>query len=329
MLEAEDLEQIRGRSVGRRRLEADADLGGAQEPAVRLVRVPQNPSTGSHQLPRRQAPGEGALRDSGRDRIRLRERPAPVSGEPPQQAVDLVSVVHETRQHDRGAPGCDPAHTPRFYYALHATRVAAGAQQNREGFSLAAAPLVHWLEDGVVHELRGHLLIANGGLFDPNFRQTVVLVCKSDDEGTLGVVLNRVSEVTVAEAAPVLAQAAEDGAHLFLGGPVQPQSAVILADLEHPDLAELPILGSIGLLSGEVTEDVVAGIRRGRVYAGYAGWGAGQLESEIERGDWIVEPARRDDIFTDDPAHLWNVLLRRKGGTHALLAMMPFDPSTN
>ena len=70
-------------------------------------------------------------------------------------------------------------------------------------------------------------------------------------------------------------------------------------------------------------------IRRARVFAGYAGWSAGQLEAELEEPSWIVEPALREDVFADEPEGLWSGVLRRKGGQFALLATMPPNPSMN
>jgi putative transcriptional regulator len=65
------------------------------------------------------------------------------------------------------------------------------------------------------------------------------------------------------------------------------------------------------------------------VFAGHSGWGPGQLDGELERGDWILEPARYSDAFTSQPDDLWTEVLERKGGSYALVARMPPDPSLN
>ena len=171
--------------------------------------------------------------------------------------------------------------------------------------------------------------MAGPALIDPNFWRTVVLIGEHNEEGALGVILNRPAPVTVSEAAPALTTLVHEGEPVYLGGPVQPESAVVLADVEHPDFAGLIVFGSIGFLMGEVDTDRADGIRRARVFAGYAGWGAGQLEAEMEEGTWIAEPAVAEDVFTDDPEKLWSAVLLRKGGEYALISTMPPDPSLN
>ncbi len=180
-----------------------------------------------------------------------------------------------------------------------------------------------------MESLRGSLLISSGGLYDPNFRHTVVLVGEHNEEGALGVVLNRPLNLTAQEAVPPLAALLEAGEPLFQGGPVQPSSPVLLAELAHPELADVLVFGSIGFLVGEISEDVRSGILRARVYAGYSGWGAGQLEGEMEEGSWILDPAREEDVFTDAPELLWSRVLQRKGPEYHMLSRMPFDPSMN
>jgi putative transcriptional regulator len=180
-----------------------------------------------------------------------------------------------------------------------------------------------------VESLRGHLLIAGPSLLDPNFWRTVVLVGEHSEEGALGVVLNRSSETPVEEALPELTLLAEDLGAVHVGGPVQPSAVVVLADFVDPDAAETLVLDSVGFLPSEVEPDALGELRRARVYAGYAGWGPGQLDGELEEGSWIVEPARPEDVFTDDPESLWSEVLRRKGGPFAVLAAMPPDPSLN
>ena len=180
-----------------------------------------------------------------------------------------------------------------------------------------------------MESLRGRLLISSGSLFDPNFRHTVVLVGEHSAEGALGVVLNRPMDVTVAQAVPVLAALVDRDEPLFEGGPVQPSNPVLMAELAHPELADLLIFGNVGFLVGEVPEDVRPGILRARVYAGYSGWGPGQLEREMAEGSWILEPAQEDDVFTDAPDTLWSRVLERKGPEYQRLSRMPFDPSMN
>lgn len=177
--------------------------------------------------------------------------------------------------------------------------------------------------------LGGHLLIAGPSLWDPNFRRTVVLIGHHDEDGAVGVVLNRASSLTVVDVVPTLAELVPDGESLFLGGPVQREAAVVLADFVEPERAEILALGSIGFLPEEVEADAIGGIRRARVFAGYAGWGAGQLEAEMESGSWIAEPARPDDVFTVEPDRLWERVLARKGHDYDLLRFMPVDPSLN
>ncbi len=180
-----------------------------------------------------------------------------------------------------------------------------------------------------MENLCGKLLISHGGMFDPNFRHTVVLVAQHDEDGAVGVVLNRPLDVTVAEAVPALAELVGPDEPLFQGGPVEPQSGVLLAEFSHPELADVPVFDSVGFLTGDVDEDVRRGILRARIYAGYAGWGAGQLESEMAQNAWIVEPARAEDVFSDVPELLWSRVLRRKGPEYAQMAKVPFDPSMN
>ena len=177
--------------------------------------------------------------------------------------------------------------------------------------------------------LGGSLLIAGPSLWDPNFRRTVVLVGHHDDEGAVGVVLNRATELEVAAAAPPLAELVSPGEHLFVGGPVQPQSAVVVADFEDPARAQVVAFDSIGFLPDETGPEAVGPLRRARVFAGYAGWGAGQLEREIDEGSWIVERALPADVFTAEPEELWSRVLRRKGPRYRLLSTMPLDPSRN
>jgi putative transcriptional regulator len=180
-----------------------------------------------------------------------------------------------------------------------------------------------------MESLRGRLLISSGGLFDPNFRHTVVLIGEHNAEGALGVVLNRALDITVAEAVAPLGGIVEPGEPLFEGGPVHPSTPVLLAELAHPELADILIFGTVGFLTGDIPEDVLPGILRARVYAGYSGWGPAQLEREMAEGSWILEPAREEDVFTDAPDTLWSRVLERKGPEYRRMSRIPFDPSMN
>lgn len=177
--------------------------------------------------------------------------------------------------------------------------------------------------------LKGQLLIAGGGLFDPNFRRSVVLVAEHNEEGAIGVVLNRPTPARVHEAAPPLASLVAEDDRLYLGGPVQPQSAVVIAEFDDRAAADLLVFGTIGFLTGDVPAGYLEVVRRARVFAGYAGWGPGQLEEEMDGTSWILDAALATDVFTDDAEGLWSSVLRRKGSEFHLLSLMPLDPSTN
>ena len=185
------------------------------------------------------------------------------------------------------------------------------------------------LRSRAVDSARGQLLIAGPGLSDPNFWRTVVLIVEHSDDGALGLVLNRPSESTVGEAVSELEPLLDVDDPLHIGGPVQPSALIVLAEFDDTESAALIAFEDVGVLGGAVDAGTPLGVRRGRAFVGHAGWGAGQLEAELERGDWILEPAKRADAFTETPLDLWETVLTRKGGSFALVARMPPDPSVN
>jgi len=172
--------------------------------------------------------------------------------------------------------------------------------------------------------LRGSLLVATPALLDPNFMRAVVLVAEHGESGAMGLILNRPSETSVGAAVPELAPLAGGDDPVFVGGPVAADSLLALAEVDDPDDASELVLGDVGFVQ---SPDVTA--RRGRVFLGYAGWSAGQIEAELGANSWIVVPAEPDDVFSTQPDELWSDVLRRQGGGLALLATMPLDPSLN
>jgi putative transcriptional regulator len=170
---------------------------------------------------------------------------------------------------------------------------------------------------------RGQLLIAAPSLFD-YFRRTVVLVIEHTPEGAMGVVLNRSSETPVVEAVPALAELAASEELVRVGGPVAPQAVVALGEFGDPEEAGTTVVAGLGTVDPDGPHE---SLRRLRVYAGYAGWGPGQLDGEVDQGAWILQEASAEDPFHD--GDIWSDSLRRKGGGYRLLATMPDDPSVN
>lgn len=177
--------------------------------------------------------------------------------------------------------------------------------------------------------LAGRLLVATPGLLDPNFARTVVLVLEHDPEGAVGLVLNRPTKADLLDHVPVWWEVAAIPKVVFVGGPVGEGGAVALGrgaggvDMEGWE----SVLGLRVIdLSSEPEDDVGLDLR---VFAGYAGWGPGQLDEEIEVGGWFVVDASADDAFTPEPAGLWSRVLARAGGKYAIVATYPPDPRLN
>ena len=171
--------------------------------------------------------------------------------------------------------------------------------------------------------LRGQLLIASPQLTD-YFRRTVVLVIEHNEDGAMGIVLNRRTETPVAEAVPSLTELAGEEDVVYSGGPVEPDTVLALGDFVDPSESGKPVAGSLGLLDPDRPEP---DLRRLRIFAGYAGWAPGQLDAEMEQDAWIVTPARPEDAFAPDD--VWAEVVQRKGGSFALMATMPIDPRMN
>ena len=179
--------------------------------------------------------------------------------------------------------------------------------------------------------LRGKLLVAGPLLKDPNFDRVVVLVTEHTPDGAMGLVLNRPSAAAITEAVPDLTWIADADDRVFVGGPVAPNGVIVLAEWADPAQAGVLVEDDLGFVPGDADdpEELAAAVRRARVYAGHAGWGAGQLEEELADESWIVETPLRDELFSDEPEGLWAAVLRRKGREFALLSTMPPDPSLN
>ncbi len=196
---------------------------------------------------------------------------------------------------------------------------------------------------------KGRLVVASPSLEDPNFRRTVVFLLAADDDGALGVVLNRPSGTAVKEVVPQWGFHASEPPVLFVGGPVQPNSAICVgrtrrgssrfeagdnqdaADLLDPEADGFsPLIAGLGTVDlNRAPEDLRVSFTGLRVFTGYSGWGPGQLEEEIEAGAWFVVQGEQSDVLCAEPGDLWEQVLRRQGGWLAVLARHPIDASLN
>lgn len=179
--------------------------------------------------------------------------------------------------------------------------------------------------------LKGQLLLDGGKLRGSFFHRSVVLVCQHDAEGAFGLVLNRPTDNHVGEM--IVADLPEriKEQPLYVGGPVQPAAMSFLhADIFLPGANVLPNL-SIGHSLDDLAEiaDSFSSTQQVRIFAGYAGWSAGQLDDEMRREAWLTHPASLDLIFGSEPNRLWQGILRQKGWEYRLLAETPEDLSLN
>jgi putative transcriptional regulator len=179
----------------------------------------------------------------------------------------------------------------------------------------------------------GRLLVASVLLADGVFNQSVVLILDSDDDGALGVILNEISQTPLDAVLPDWVGAVSKPRLLFHGGPVSPNGAICLASVatageEPPGWRRL--FDTVGLLHLDTPIEIVAGAYRDlRIFAGYAGWGAGQLPTEIADGMWHVVPAEYTDVFGDHPLDLWRSVLRRQRSEMAYFSTWLEDPDLN
>lgn len=187
----------------------------------------------------------------------------------------------------------------------------------------AEVPFVH-----MAPSLSGRILIARPEFHDENFWSTITLILEHSDEGALGLVLNRPSRLDMADAFPDWDELTASPKVVFAGGPVDRDALIALGRSEDCD-GKL-VLGAHSIdLDAQPTLVAAEGITQVRVFAGYAGWAAGQLEGEIANHTWWVVDASIDDLFTDDPERLWAKVLQRQGGELEWYAHFPLDPSLN
>ena len=180
---------------------------------------------------------------------------------------------------------------------------------------------------------KGVFLIATPALRDPNFRQTVILLCEHGPEGALGVVLNRPTEMNITEVLPQVPVLEGQGHRVFSGGPVQQESLLVLYHLNeeiedtHAVLDGVYLGGNLDALKRllEVPEEK----ELFRAYMGYSGWGPGQLENEMKSGSWLTMPAQPNMVFENHSTRLWANVIQTFGDKYSIYTHMPVDPSLN
>jgi putative transcriptional regulator len=180
--------------------------------------------------------------------------------------------------------------------------------------------------------LKGRLIVATPILGDRNFHRTVVLMLEHTEEGAVGVVVNRPSATTLADSLPGWDRFSAHPSVVFVGGPVE-ESAVICLALAAEDVDDdlcSRLLGDLGTFDLTRDPDEVGGaIEQLRVFAGYAGWSAAQLEDEIDAGAWFVLDAEPEDALSESPEELWPAVLRRQRGRARIFANYPPSLSVN
>lgn len=181
-------------------------------------------------------------------------------------------------------------------------------------------------------KLTGRLLVATPQLRGSTFDSAVILMLSHDDDGALGVIVNRPTELPIGQLLPNWTDLASDPGVIFQGGPVSTDSALglVYIDESGEPLGVRRVSGKVGVVDldtpTEVLESAVSGMR---VYAGYSGWSSGQLEGEVDEGSWYVVDAESEDAFRADAQGLWRAVLRRQLGQLALMSSFPADPTMN
>jgi putative transcriptional regulator len=179
----------------------------------------------------------------------------------------------------------------------------------------------------------GDLLVASILLHDGVFDSTVVLVLDADADGALGVILNEIAQTPLESALPEWSEVVSEPRLLFHGGPVSPNGAICLSSVATPD-EEPPgwrrLFDTVGLLHLDTPLEIVSGAYRDlRIFAGYAGWSAGQLQAEISEGMWHIASAEYADVFGRRPLELWRSVLRRQKSELALFSTWLDNPDLN
>jgi len=187
-----------------------------------------------------------------------------------------------------------------------------------------------WASAGGLEPSAGRLLVATPLLGDPHFSRTVVYLLEHDGGGTVGVVLNRPSHTPVGQVLPDWHDAVSGPAVVFGGGPVQPDGALCLGELDSDTTGIRQVVDGVSTIDLDGDVAVIAAIaRRLRVFAGHAGWSPGQLVAELEEGAWWVVPGSPADLFTEDPRTMWRRVLQRQPMPLRLLSTYPQDPTLN
>ncbi len=164
----------------------------------------------------------------------------------------------------------------------------------------------------------GVFLVAKPGMRDPRFRQAVILVTAHNANGTMGLIINHPTQVTLSQALPQVDELKNRNDPVYIGGPVHPGALFTVLRTDHPPDVAQPIAGNLYLTAG------VSGLLQAlddhdphtslHSYAGYSGWGGGQLRYEIARGDWLVVEGNDDAVFAKDPATVWRDLIKTHAG---------------
>ncbi|WP_420450365.1 YqgE/AlgH family protein [Ilumatobacter sp.] len=187
---------------------------------------------------------------------------------------------------------------------------------------------------GTSPQTKGRLLLATPPLDDPNFDRSVIYVLEHHEDGAIGLVINRPTESALESPLDRWIELQSAPSAIFEGGPVETNAMIGLATTKAPGDDEVEHLTRISgvIASTDLSADpalVAAHVDAVRVFRGYAGWGAGQLELEIAQGAWLVLDAEIGDVFSDRPDELWHTVLRRQPGRLAWLALAPDDLSWN
>jgi len=178
---------------------------------------------------------------------------------------------------------------------------------------------------------KGKLLLAEPFMQDPNFKRAVVLLCEHDSLGSMGFIINKITDLSLND---VVVDFPDFDAHVYYGGPVQPNT------LQFIHRAGEKIEGSLEIAEGiywggsfeELKSHIIAGSLNPEDFmflVGYCGWDDGQIENEMKENSWVIADATEENVFSGEPDSLWNTVMKKLGKKYAVMASFPVDPNVN